>query len=60
MPLRLNDEHCLLWIKDPSISPFENNYTQRKYRKDILSIETLKNPKSFLNKLKEIVFIIHL
>ena len=56
MPIRLDDKHCLLWIKDPSISPFENNYTQRKYRKDILSDEALKNPKSFLNKIKRKCF----
>jgi hypothetical protein len=53
MPLRLNDEHCLLWIKDPSISPFEN---KNKKRKDILSADTLKNPKSFLNKIKRKCF----
>ena len=56
MPIILDDKHCLLWIKDPSISPFENNYTQRKYRKDILSDEALKNPKSFLNKIKRKCF----
>ena len=56
MPLRLDDDHCLLWIKDPSISPFENNYTKRKYRKDILSEDTLKNPRSFLNKIRRKCF----
>ena len=56
MPIRLNNEHCLLWIKDPSISPFENNYVARKYRKDILTEETLKNPRSFLNKIKRKCF----
>jgi hypothetical protein len=56
MPLRLNDDQCLLWIKDPSISPFENNYVKRKYRKDILTEDTLKNPQSFLNKVKRKCF----
>jgi hypothetical protein len=56
MPIRLNDEHCLLWIKDPSISPFENNHFPRKYRKDILTEESLKNPRSFLNKIKRKCF----
>jgi hypothetical protein len=56
MPIRLNDDHCLLWIKDPSISPFENNYVHRINRKDILSEETLKNPKSFLNNIKRKCF----
>lgn len=45
MPLRLNDEHCLQWIKDPSISPF-------KYKKDILHQEKSKNPLSFLERVK--------
>ena len=56
MPIRLNDEHCLLWIKDPSISPFENNYPHRIHRKDILSEDTLKNPRSFLNNIKRKCF----
>ena len=56
MPIRLNDDHCLLWIKDPSISPFENNYVHRINRKDILTEETLKNPRSFLNNIKRKCF----
>jgi hypothetical protein len=36
--LKLDDEHCLLWIKDPSVSPFENdnsfNYTNILTRKN--------------------------
>jgi hypothetical protein len=67
MPVRLNDEQCLLWIKDPSISPFVNNqdisgYRKRKYRKDILvqfdvdAVNALENPKSFLNKVKRKCF----
>lgn len=53
MPIRLNDEHCLLWIKDPSISPFVNNKNKRR---NILSEEALKNPKSLLNKIKRRCF----
>ena len=56
MPLRLDDEECLEWLRDPSISPFENNYVARKNRKDILSEETLNNPKSFLNRVKRKCF----
>lgn len=56
MPIRLDDEQCLEWLRDPSISPFENNYVMRKYRKDILTEETLNNPKSFLNKVKRKCF----
>jgi hypothetical protein len=63
MPVRLNDDQCLLWIKDPSISPFVNNYVARKYRKDILieydvidAVNVLKNPKSFLNKVRRKCF----
>jgi len=55
MPLQLNDKHCLLWIKDPSISPFENNLL-RKFRKDILKNEKEENPKSFLNRIKRKCF----
>ena len=56
MPIRLNDDHCLLWIKDPSISPFENNYPHRIHRKSILSEDTLKNPRSFLHNIKRKCF----
>jgi hypothetical protein len=56
MPIRLDDEQCLEWLRDPSISPFENNYVMRKYRKDILTEETLNNPKSFLNRVKRKCF----
>ena len=52
MPLRLDNEQCLLWIKDPSISPFVNNYVARKYKKDILNDDSLKNPKSLLNRIR--------
>ena len=55
MPIRLNDDQCLLWIKDPSISPYINGVDKR-YRKNILSDEELKNPRSFLNKVKRKCF----
>ena len=56
MPLRLDDEECLEWLRDPSVSPFVNNIVVRKNRKDILSEETLNNPKSFLNRVKRKCF----
>jgi hypothetical protein len=56
MPLILDNEQCLLWIKDPSISPFVNNYVARKYKKDILNDDSLKNPKSFLNRIRRKCF----
>jgi hypothetical protein len=58
MPIILNDEQCLLWIKDPSVSPFVNDYSviHNKVRKNILSEATIKNPKSFLNKVKRKCF----
>ena len=60
IPFRLDDEHCLLWVKDPSISPFENDKSTKRInilsRKNILSEEDIKNPKSFLNKVKRKCF----
>ena len=56
MAIRLNDEQCLLWIKDPSISPFENNRVPYKIRRNILSEANIKNPKSFLNRVKRKCF----
>jgi hypothetical protein len=56
MSIKLNDDQYLLWIKDPSISPFTNDYGERKHRKNILSDEALKNQVSFLNKIKRITF----
>ena len=44
MSIRLNDEHCLNWIKDPSISPY-------RHKKDILG-DKLHNPLSFLERVK--------
>ena len=62
--IKLMDSQYLLWIKDPSISPYINNYSynnssiyyNRENRKNILSDEALKNPKSFLNKIRRITF----
>jgi len=56
MSIKLVDGHYLLWIIDPSISPFVNKYVKRKHRKEILSVEALKNPVSFLNKIKRLIF----
>ena len=53
MPLILDDADCLLWIIDPSISPFVNNKNKRR---NILSEEALKNPRSLLNKIKRRCF----
>ena len=53
MPLILHDNDCLLWIMDPSISPFVNN---KNNRRTILSEEALKNPRSLLNKIKRRCF----
>ena len=62
--IKLMDSQYLLWIKDPSISPYMNHYSYSKSniyynkenRKNILSDEALKNPKSFLNKIRRITF----
>jgi hypothetical protein len=56
MPIKLDDEQCLLWIKDPSISPFENDYVLHKRRKDILKENALENPRSFINKVRRKCF----
>jgi hypothetical protein len=56
MLIKLNNDQYLIWIKDPSISPYINDYGERKHRKYILSDEALKNPLSFLNKIKRITF----
>ena len=52
MPIRLDDEECLVWLRDPSISPFVAIKRDRKMQRNILTDETLNNPKSFLNKIK--------
>jgi hypothetical protein len=54
MSIILTDEQYILWIKDPSVSPYINNdvdYYDRKWRKNILNLSTLNNPRSFLNKI---------
>jgi hypothetical protein len=54
MPIILTDEQYILWIKDPSVSPYINNdvdYYDRTFRKNILNLSTLNNPRSFLNKI---------
>jgi hypothetical protein len=60
IPFRLDDAHCLLWVKDPSISPFENDKSTKLIniisRKNILSDKDIENPKSFLNKVKRKCF----
>jgi hypothetical protein len=60
IPFRLDDAHCLLWVKDPSISPFENDNSAKSInilsRKNILSEKDIENPKSFLNKVKRKCF----
>ena len=56
MPVKLNNDQYLLWIKDPSISPFMNDYGERNNRKNILTEEALKNPVSFLKEIQRITF----
>ena len=59
MPVKLNNDQYLLWIKDPSISPYINNVyikNDRKSRKNILTDEALKNPLSFLKEIQRITF----
>ena len=59
MPIKLTDEQYLLWIKDPSVSPYINKYVytrahswnNRNYRKNILTANTINNPKAFLNQI---------
>lgn len=57
MPVKLNKDQYLLWIKDPSISPYINigRYDIR-IRKNILTDEALKNPLSFLKEIQRITF----
>jgi len=61
MSIILTDEQYILWIKDPSVSPYINDYAYvkngddvfyiRKHRKNILNLSTLNNSRSFLNKI---------
>lgn len=57
----VKDDECLLWIRDPSFSPFEKEIELRynkiyKYRREILDDENQKNPKNILNKIKRRCF----
>jgi len=57
----VKDDECLLWIRDPSFSPFEKEIELRfnrvhKYRREILDDENQKNPKDILNKIKRRCF----
>jgi hypothetical protein len=56
MPLRLDDEECLEWLRDPSVSPFVAIKRDRETRRNILSEDTLNNPRSFLNRVKRKCF----
>ena len=67
MAIILNDEQCLMWIKDPSISPYTNLYIysiegtdafyDRIHKKQILFDENDKTPTLFINKVKDVCFI---
>ena len=57
----VKDDECLLWIRDPSFSPFEKEIELRfnivhKYRREILDDENQKNPKDILNRIKRRCF----
>lgn len=60
MPFDLTDEECLLWIKDPSFSPFEKdvgvNSRTLKFRRLILNGEIPKNPKDIVHKVQRKCF----
>jgi hypothetical protein len=60
MPFDLTDDECLLWIKDPSFSPFEKEavafYRIQKIRRLILNDEIPKNPKDILHKVQRKCF----
>jgi hypothetical protein len=49
----VKDEECLLWIKDPSFSPFTKSKGKRR---QILTDEDRKNPLYILNKIKRRCF----
>ena len=68
MAIILNDEQCLMWIKDPSISPYVKEYLysiddsdtspyKRFQNKQILFDENDKTPTLFINKVKDVCFI---
>jgi len=57
----VKDEECLVWIKDPSVSPFEKEIELRygrthKYRNKILNEENETNPRNILNNIKRRCF----
>ena len=60
MPFDLTDDECLLWIKDPSFSPFEKEAAVfqgiEKIRRLILDGEIPKNPKDILHKVQRRCF----
>ena len=60
MPFDLTDDECLLWIKDPSFSPFEKEAAvfqgTEKIRRLILNGEIPKNPKDILHKVQRRCF----
>jgi hypothetical protein len=60
MPFDLTDDECLLWIKDPSLSPFEKEVgfhsRSLKIRRLILNGEIPKNPKDIVHKVQRKCF----
>ena len=48
--LNVKDNECLLWIRDPSFSPFINKDNQRQ------KLSNDKTPKNILNRIKERCF----
>jgi len=53
MPLNLSDEQCLLWIKDPTISPLVNKKTNKRR---FIFDNNLDNPKKIFNTVKDACF----
>lgn len=53
MPLNLSDEQCLLWIKDPTISPLVNIKTNKRRK---IFDKNLDNPKEIFNTVKNTCF----
>jgi len=54
----VKDDECLLWIKDPSFSPFGRKYPSFApfRRRDILNQESQNNPMYILDKIKRKCF----
>ena len=67
MSIILNDEQCLQWIKDPSITPYVQKsmysiegtdaFYNRIHKKQILTDEMNGNPNIFFSKVKDVCFI---